>query len=449
MRLITQLARDSDAIADSWDAATSMAAAAKASADYDQKREALWQALASLADTQFWRVSTWLWWRNKLDEAGCGLLDARTWIYQRDLTIYGAYLKLYAALDGQPRATFVWRVESHAFVFPEKGPLTALIRAAEGLSEPPKKEVWDDIVSDLKADEYWLPDGRSSLDKLRARLNLAAQPGPSSQPAPPSDPDAVWRQREANARAALNRFHWSWAQVKRGLLGNPDDRTKLQELIDFRLDLTRKLMEQAAADAWSANHATISPYRWVRYAIPGSQRLTSDIDVNMRGSATEKVVALFNSKFRDWTLATDVHPQVALESGYVFDVNVYAQDYTRESGRRFLAADKPDPDLWPSSDKDALKRAKQWQDKYALLKMRRFMPDEEAQDATDRLRRDPRLAGQANDLGELFTAVEQLWITDENAFKTEEAKWVTTGTRQLPRRRADAGAERALSAATR
>ena len=96
----------------------------------------------------------------------------------------------------------------------------------------------------------------------------------------------------------------------------------------------------------------------------------------------------FNQLFRGWTLgAIDCtgekrdrcdYPKAGceLESAFVFDVNVYANDYLRGLGLRFLRDYAPDPDFWPL-DREKRKKAEGLQDSYALVKMRRFMSDAE------------------------------------------------------------------------
>lgn len=56
----------------------------------------------------------------------------------------------------------------------------------------------------------------------------------------------------------------------------------------------------------------------------GSTTLTSDIDVNLKGTATEKAVTVFNEKFKadGWSY----------EAGVVYDVNVYALDFMHGKG---------------------------------------------------------------------------------------------------------------------
>ena len=415
--LIMKTAGEADTIADQWDAAANVDAARAAKDQYDAKRKDLYKALADLVDTQFWRVSSWRWWRNKLEECGCGLLDARTWIYQRDLTLYGVYLQLYGRLDQPSRDALVWRTEAYCFVFPERGPLPALLEAASGLQEPPTEAAWAALVATLGNDDYWFPEGSKSLDKLR------------SQVAPPANPRGADGDRadqpmnEAQARGILDQCGWSWTNVQQRLFvggdrGDTKDHATLQKLSDFRRTLTEELMRQAASGAKQEHGAEFQPFRWVRYAIPGSQRLTSDIDVNMRGSATEKVVQVFNALFRQWTRNGNPRPTVELESGYVFDVNVYAQDYTLEPGRRFLSVDKPDLDIWPPRNSCEFADAQTWQDKYALMKMRLHMPADAWQPFRHDLLTEPLLTARATVLQALLDDVDGL-LNEETAARQQ------------------------------
>ena len=66
----------------------------------------------------------------------------------------------------------------------------------------------------------------------------------------------------------------------------------------------------------------------------GSQTLSSDIDANLKGTSTEKAVAIFNDIF-----SREEH--WGMESGVVFDINVYALDFmhgTSDAGGQGLQA---------------------------------------------------------------------------------------------------------------
>ncbi len=61
------------------------------------------------------------------------------------------------------------------------------------------------------------------------------------------------------------------------------------------------------------------------WAAAGSTSMTSDIDINLKGSATERAVGLFNDEFKK---------EFGKEAGVVYDVNVYALDFMHGMGVR-------------------------------------------------------------------------------------------------------------------
>lgn len=107
----------------------------------------------------------------------------------------------------------------------------------------------------------------------------------------------------------------------------------------------------------------------------GSDSLTSDIDVNLKGNATERAVAVFNEEFkRDFSY----------EAGVVYDVNVYALDFMHGAG------ESVDGERLPSQEGSREGRKQggisdnainmvdaQLQEEWALVKLRLYMNDEE------------------------------------------------------------------------
>jgi len=191
---------------------------------------------------------------------------------------------------------------------------------------------------------------------------------------------------EARRVLADKDMGWSWEKVRDGLKSSNSD--LLRRMIGFRRDLTAALMNKAVKAVAPAAAAKYGDrFRWIVYEAPGSDRLTSDHDVSARGSCAANVVQTFNTLFRGWTLGaidasgnprTDfvgLAPPCELESAFVFDVNVYTNDYHWNAGRRFLRQDVPDPDFWPT-DPTCLKAAESAQDQCALLKIRRYMHDD-------------------------------------------------------------------------
>ena len=315
------------------------------------------------------------------------LLPVAAFLQERDPSLYGAYMDMLdmASDVGNGRATFSSAVEVHLYVYPDRGPLRALLAGLDQLRALPdfgalNEQLLTERVGQFRDDDFWIPQGTASLDALLRALQPQAEARATS-----SGGDAM--ATETEVRAQLATANWSWANVRDTLrLSNPD---LLRRIIRFRATLTRALMNKARATVAGAAMTRYGDrFRWVIYEAPGSDRLTSDFDVSMRGTATELVVDAFNQLFRAWTLGKvdafgqpretgrDPVAAVELESAYVLDVNVYANDYLRGLGLRFLTNYAPDPDFWPH-DKTMRAQAEAAQDLYALVKMRRYMTDRE------------------------------------------------------------------------
>lgn len=316
--------------------------------------------------------------------AGLRLLRVPDLLQERDPSLFGLYNKIKGQATTRGGLTeFVRTVEAQLFVYPDRGPLQALVLGSQRFSRvadlgPLNPAAFFRIlIAALKADSFWVPQGTASLDAfLKKMMDAGAAAGAGN--AGPADEEAV--------RLCLAAYGWSWAALRDGLiaLGSEDE---LFGVLGFRTALTAALMDRArqmtapaALVRYGAN------FRWIQYDAPGSSRLTSDHDVSTRGSATETLVANFNTLFRGWTLGTidcaglpradyaEPNAPCELDSGYVFDVNVYANDYIRARGRRFLVHDVPDADIWPAAPV-ALASAERFQDLYALLKIRRYIDD--------------------------------------------------------------------------
>jgi hypothetical protein len=359
-----QWAKLADSWADAMDAAKTGDEFAVAEAGFDLAREGLLKALMSLED------SAWTF-------EGMGLLPVEAVLQQRDPTLYGLFQKIWtpdASVHG--RTAFRCAIEAYLLVFPERPPLKALMYGWDRLH----REIWsggtisllagnqllEPVLAELRREDFWIPQGVSSLDGFFTAMSAPA-------------PSAI----EADARDLLSDHGWSWESVRDDLkMSDPD---LLRRMIGFRRDLTAALMKKAV-DAVAPVAVTKYGvrFRWIVYEAPGSDRLTSDHDVSARGSCAAYVVDAFNTLFRGWTLGTidasgnaradfvGLAPPCELESAFVFDVNVYTNDYHWNAGRRFLRQDVPDPDFWPT-DRARLKQAEDVQDRYALLKIRRYI----------------------------------------------------------------------------
>jgi len=71
------------------------------------------------------------------------------------------------------------------------------------------------------------------------------------------------------------------------------------------------------------------------WAAAGSTSLTSDIDVNLKGSATEEAVGTFNAEYKR---------EYGKEAGVVYDVNVYALDFMHGTGVKVDETGAPSED---------------------------------------------------------------------------------------------------------
>lgn len=124
-------------------------------------------------------------------------------------------------------------------------------------------------------------------------------------------------------------LHESWHHAKDLLLAaepveNKDARqTLMAKLWEFRQWHHDEILRRTQADP------EIGTQGLTEWKSAGSTTLTSDIDVNLKGSKTEQAVAVFNRKFAEsgWE-----H-----EAGVVYDVNVYAMDFMHADSFKGLA----------------------------------------------------------------------------------------------------------------
>jgi hypothetical protein len=179
-------------------------------------------------------------------------------------------------------------------------------------------------------------------------------------------------------------------------------------LLDYRRWITDRLFGQvrALAKLYSHGKRAVSAARFVsaipglsdalkwelitRYSaavkqmggnVPGSQELTSDIDINTYGDGTEFAVRWFNRLFRELFGGK--------ESGAVFDVNIYAKDFLPQFQR---PARDGDPDPWQRGEGEPARHIRpvfdhefsttanevgdaQSQLMYGFAKLRRYMVD--------------------------------------------------------------------------
>jgi hypothetical protein len=110
----------------------------------------------------------------------------------------------------------------------------------------------------------------------------------------------------------------SWSLAKHTLIygheSQPTRRALMKKLFDFRKEHWESIVKR------TQSHVNGQvPEGLTKWPSAGSDSLTSDIDVNLKGKATELAVKEFNRIFKEdgWEF----------ESGVVYDVNVYAMDF--------------------------------------------------------------------------------------------------------------------------
>lgn len=110
-------------------------------------------------------------------------------------------------------------------------------------------------------------------------------------------------------------FHSTWSHAKHDLIGKGDGaETVMKKLWEYR-----QWHHESVLQAVKTDMAGVDGGKGLdKWASAGSTSLTSDIDINLKGSATEAAVAAFNAKFKN---------DFPYESGVVYDVNVYALDF--------------------------------------------------------------------------------------------------------------------------
>ena len=109
----------------------------------------------------------------------------------------------------------------------------------------------------------------------------------------------------------------SWHVAKEQLAGSKDPKHHdiMRKLWEYRQWHFDDVLKQTQREV----NTPETPKALERWPSAGSASLTSDIDVNLKGTDTERAVEVFNRLFKadGW----------AYESGVVYDVNVYALDF--------------------------------------------------------------------------------------------------------------------------
>ena len=128
---------------------------------------------------------------------------------------------------------------------------------------------------------------------------------------------------DAPVNILKNTYGQSWNRAKHATVGKgAGAEMVMTKLWEFRQWHHDKILRETQAE--------LAPGELSKWAAAGSTTLTSDIDVNLKGSNTEKAVKVFNRRFKedDW----------AYEAGVVYDVNVYALDFLH--GKTFAGVER-------------------------------------------------------------------------------------------------------------
>jgi hypothetical protein len=109
---------------------------------------------------------------------------------------------------------------------------------------------------------------------------------------------------------------WHLAKEHLALSESKTEQALMRKLWEFRQWHYKDILKKTQAQV---NSETKDPKGLTDFPSAGSTSLTSDIDVNLKGTQTETAVRIFNKLFKEdgWSF----------EAGVVYDVNVYALDF--------------------------------------------------------------------------------------------------------------------------
>ncbi len=207
-----------------------------------------------------------------------------------------------------------WSEEEEAFVwikgnqkFKRKNSDETSDKLPENLSTDEKEEVLNGTLTNFSFDS----DSDSDVSDLKLETIDLIDSRQITQLNPKGDKIRTFLQDECNQ---------SWHIATKEL--NKDSTTADSTKKDNRRNMLRKIWEYRQ---WHHNfilnktQIALGGDRLTEWAAAGSTTLTSDIDVNLKGTDTEAAVQKFNKIFIDdgWDY----------EAGIVYDVNVYALDF--------------------------------------------------------------------------------------------------------------------------
>ncbi len=239
-----------------------------------------------------------------------------------------------------------WSAERKAFISAEQAPTDG--EAHDG--------AFQDVVPD--------PTRISSLKGGKLSLDEAlALPAETVQQIDPKSDVPKWILRRA--------VDSSWHKAKENFAaGGPAPQLLMRKLWEYRQWHHDVVLNRTAV---RVNAHKKDPNGLKKWSAAGSAGLTSDIDVNLKGTHTEYAVKIFNEEFRK---------EYGKEAGVVYDVNVYALDFMHGVDDETGSLDTPDFGQEGArkgkvtgglSDEAASRRDLGKQEEWATLKVRLYM----------------------------------------------------------------------------
>lgn len=243
-------------------------------------------------------------------------------------------------------------------------------------------------------------------------------------------------------------FHQSWHQAKHELAASdsPNRKAVMRKLWEYRQWHHNEVLKATQA---IVNSDKSDPKGLDKWAAAGSTTLTSDIDVNLKGTHTEYAVKIYNKLFKQGIPGGHSWD---VESGVAYDVNVYALDFMhaaftfsdksktadggRITGKEGARADQAQGGF---TEEIIGKRDTGDQQIWSLVKMRLYMtPDQWDQYVADTEPSDDTLTQVELRYREYFDTLENRMIKDAGlpiaetkAMLSEAVKAEATGTKQI------------------
>ncbi|MBD2542506.1 hypothetical protein [Planktothricoides raciborskii] len=182
--------------------------------------------------------------------------------------------------------------------------------ASQSVASQPTEE--QNIPENQQSPEILLNNGKLSLQELKDFLQSTTLGAIAS----------LNPQSETIRNILKYPLGQSWHTAKHELAeGDEKAKALMGKIWEFRKWHHRNILERAKT---RVNQLTTDENGLKNWSAAGSETLTSDIDVNLKGTETELAVKIFNEEFKKdgWDY----------ESGVVYDVNVYALDFMHTFG---------------------------------------------------------------------------------------------------------------------